>query len=108
MGNPFDAFKAKTKKINVKALENAEVEIKELTVAESNELFKELFNEEGKYDSSKALAVRLKKVSMAMVKPKMSIEDLEALGAKANMAITEISEAIDATEEPDGLDEQGN
>lgn len=108
MSNPFNVFKAQTKKVVVKALGNAEVEIRELTVAESNELFKELFTAEGKYDSSKALSVRLKKVSMALVKPKMSIAELEELGVKANTAITEISDAIDATEEPVGLDKEGN
>ena len=108
MSNPFNVFKTQTKKVKIKALDNAEIEIRELTVLESNELFKELFNEKGVFDSSKSITVRLKKVSMAMVKPAMSVADLEALGAKANVAIAEISEAIDATEQPEGLDEKGN
>ena len=108
MSNPFNVFKTQTKKVKVKALDNAEVELRELTVAESNELFKELFNEEGKFDSSKSLSVRLKKISMSMTKPSMTVEELEALGAKANLAINEISDEIDKFEKPEGLDEEGN
>lgn len=105
--NPFLALKPSTRKIKVEALDGAEVEIRDLTVKESADLFKMLLNDKGEFTSKNSLDIRTLKVSMCMVQPKMSVDELSALGAKANKAIAEISDAIDSQGE-DGLDEEGN
>ena len=101
--NPFEKFSLKTKKVKVKALDNTEVTIQELTVAQSTDFYKRVvkgFDDEGKaqlnYDE--IADIKLEKVSVAMLEPKMSIDELKALSNKANVAIDEIAEAIDAFE----------
>ena len=42
MSNPFDGFKLKTKKVKIKALGNKEVTISEMTVAQSNDFYKQI------------------------------------------------------------------
>lgn len=104
MANIFDKFVTGTKKVKIKALDNAEIEIRELTVSESNEFFKRLIkgmDAEGKadIDMNQMTEIRLEKVALAMIEPKMSVEDLRALSSKANEALNEISDAIDSFSE---------
>ena len=98
--NPFAKFELATKEITVKALGDAKVTIREMNVGDSNRYYTELFldvDEEGKPKVSTEFIIRVKmeKVSKCMVEPEMSIDELQALGAKAGEAIGEIADAID-------------
>lgn len=100
MANIFDKFQPETKKVKIKALDDAEVTIREQSVFEANEFYKKILDgldEEGnpKIDVSAITDMTLQKVSTCMIEPKMTIEQLQTLSGKANKAITEISEAID-------------
>lgn len=104
MANPFDKFSLKTKKVKIKALDNAEVTIQELTVAQSTEFYKRVvdgFDDEGKakLNYNELADIKLEKVVVGMVEPKISIIELKELSNKASAAIDEIAEAIDAFEE---------
>lgn len=103
MANPFDSYKLKTKKVKIKALDNAEVTIQELTVAQSADFYKRVikgFDADGKaqlnYDE--LAEIKLEKVASGMLEPKMTIEELKELGNGANIAIDEIATAIDEFE----------
>ena len=98
--NPFGKFKVRTKKVKIKALENAEVTIQELSVAQSTDFYKRVikgFDEEGKAELNynELADIKLEKVAAGMIEPYMSLEELKGLANSANKAIDEISEAID-------------
>jgi len=100
MSNPFNKFSLKTKKIKVPALDNAEVEIQEFTVAKSAEYYKRLFslqNVDGdmKLNPEELFKVKIEKIAECMISPKMTVEELDKLGASANEAIGFISDEID-------------
>lgn len=97
----FARFLTKTKVIKVKALDNAEVTIRELTVQESNDYYKKLVSEsstDGKinFNYKEIFTIKLEKVASCMVEPKMSIDELKALSEGASEAINEIADAVDA------------
>lgn len=101
--NPFAKFSLKTKKIKVKALDNAEVTIQELTVAQSTDFYKRVvkgFDDKGKAELNynELADIKLEKVAVGMIEPFMSIDELKGLSNKASGAIDEIAEAIDAFE----------
>jgi len=101
MSNPFDSYKLKTKKVKIEALGNKEVEIKEMTVAQSTEFYKKVvtgYGEDGspEIDYNSIADVNMEKVAQCMVEPKMSITELKELSAKAGQAINEIAGAIDS------------
>ena len=98
--NPFGKFKVRTKKVKIKALENAEVTVQELSVAQSTDFYKRVikgFDEEGEAELnySELADIKLEKVAAGMIEPYMSLEELKGLSNGANKAIDEISEAID-------------
>lgn len=104
MANIFDKFVTGTKKVKIKALDNAEIEIRELTVAEGNDFYQRLVKgvkEDGSadIDFNSMMEIRLEKVALALVEPKMTVDELKALSSKANEALTEISDAIDSFSE---------
>lgn len=100
MSNIFAKYQTNTKVIKVKALDNAEVTIRELTVNESNNFYKRLVLEP-KADGSmnfnykEVFDIKVEKVASAMVEPKMTAEELYLLSEGATEAINEISDAID-------------
>lgn len=99
----FDKFSLKTKKVKIKALDNAEVTIQELTIAQSNEFYKRVvkgFGEDGKAEINynELGDIKLEKVVAGLVEPKMSFNELKSLSNKAMPAIDEIVEAIDGFE----------
>lgn len=103
MSNPFGKFKVKTKKVKIKALENAEVTIQELSVAQSTDFYKRVikgFDKDGKAELNynELADIKLEKVAAGMIEPYMTLEELKALSHSASQAIDEISEAIDAFE----------
>ena len=100
MENPFGKFKVQTNKVKIKALDNAEVIIQELSVAQSTDFYKRVikgFDEEGKAELNynELADIKLEKVAAGMIEPYMSLEELKGLANSANKAIDEISEAID-------------
>lgn len=102
-------FKTKTKEITVKAWDDEVVEIRELTVSESNEVQALMLNDStsqdladgninvsiGKFEEAKTRAV-----SMALVNPKLSESELNNMGSAAKDGISEIYEAIGAINAP--------
>ena len=104
MANPFGRFKVRTKKVKIKALENAEVTVQELSVAQSTDFYKRVikgFDEEGEAELnySELADIKLEKVAAGMIEPYMSLEELKGLANGANKAVDEISIAIDGFEE---------
>ena len=99
----FDKFSLKTKKVKIKALDNAEVTIQELTIAQANDFYKRVvkgFGADGKAEINynELGDIKLEKVAIGLVEPKMSFQELKALSNKAMPAIDEIAEAIDSFE----------
>ena len=101
--NPFGKFKVRTKKVKIKALDNAEVTVQELSVAQSTDFYKRVvkgFDTEGKAELNynELADIKLEKVAAGMIEPYMSLDELKGLANGANKAIDEISEAIDGFE----------
>ncbi len=100
MANVFDKFNGVTTVHKIKALDGAEVTLRELTHKESKELLQEMVkgvDSDGNpdVDFAGALDVKLKKISLALVDPKMSFTDLEALGNSSQAALDEIYTIVD-------------
>lgn len=100
MSNIFAKYKTNTKVIKVKALDDAEVTIRELTVNESNEFYKRLVGETNSdgsmnFNYKEMFSIKIDKVASAMIEPKMTAEELYLLSEGATEAINEISDAID-------------
>lgn len=100
MSTLFTKFQTKEKKVAIKALDNQEVTIRELTVAESNDFYKRIVGEpkaDGgmNFDFKEIFSIRMEKVALAMVEPQMTLKDLKALSEGATEAINEIAEAIE-------------
>ena len=100
MTNAFSKFAPGETKHKIKALDGAEVTLRELTLKEVKELANEMIkgmDADGnpEIDYEKANSSQMTKVSMALVDPKMSVEDLEALGRGAKAAIDEIFAIVD-------------
>lgn len=100
MSNIFAKYQTNTKVIKVKALDNAEVTIRELTLNESNEFYKRLVGETNadgsmNFNYKEMFAIKVDKVAAAMIEPKMTSKELYLLSESATEAINEISDAID-------------
>lgn len=96
----FNKFQTEVKKVKIKALDNAEISIREQSVSEVNDFYKKVVknvDKSGKpeVDINAMMDVRLEKVAACMVEPKMTVDELKALSSKANDAINEIAEEID-------------
>ena len=109
--NPFNTFKPKTKKANIEALDGAEIEYRNLTLAETDTLREALitgYNKETgepEMDFVKAMSIKYDKVALMLVSPKMSKEDLLDLSGEAEKAVDEIlGLAMDSSEQltPEG------
>lgn len=111
--NPFDAYAVENKTVHIEAL-NADVTLRELTIAESDSFNKRLLKGytgkgEPTVDMEEATKINYEKVALAMIEPKMTVEQLQALPASAGKAIQEIVKHIDGRED-DELEEatEGN
>lgn len=99
MANPFDKFKEVPQKYFIEALET-EVTLRHLTVDEIAELTQRLMkgvDSKGNpiINYERMGEVKLSKVSMALVDPKMTAAELGQLSSEASKAIDEILEIID-------------
>jgi len=101
MSNPFDRFTTQERTIKVEALDNEEVTIRHLTVAERKRVDEVLGkdstrNDKGRivFDTTSFVNSQLLAVSLGLVQPKMKIPELEKLSSQAVDAIGEIHEAV--------------
>lgn len=103
--NPFDAYAPTEEKVFIEALDY-EVTLRTLTMSESDGFNKRLIgNYSGKGDPEinmeEATKINYEKVALTLIDPAMSVEQLQALGNKAQKAIGEIIKHIDGREEDD-------
>jgi hypothetical protein len=96
--NAFAKFaNHEVKTATIKALDGAEVQYRELTMAENDAFTKRLIKDFGKdgkeaeIDFNEANEIKYEKVALMLIEPKMTIEDLKALPASAIDAINEIN-----------------
>lgn len=100
MANAFDKYTVSESKHKIKALDGAEVTLRELTLKETKELANDMIkgvDGEGNpiIDYEKANISQITKVSMALIDPVMSVDDFEKLGRGAKDAIDEIFAIVD-------------
>ena len=108
MANPFAKFVTKSSKVKVKALNNATVEVREPTISEVSDFYKMLTGEDGKFNNANFLDAKIDRVASCMIEPKMTSDELKALGSSSADAIGEIYDAIEALiAKPEG-DAEGN
>ena len=101
--NPFAKFAVGEKKAHIKSLD-AEITYRPLTMVEADTFNSRLikdYDDEGKvsFDYDEATEIKYEKVALCLIEPKMTVEDLKALGGGALEAITEINNLIDGVEE---------
>ena len=111
--NPFKMFEAPTKVANIEALDGAEVEYRELTMAEDDRfqkmMIKNIDNDGNPViNTDKYLDVKYEKVATALVNPKMTVAELKALPKSASGAISEILALINGGDEGDEDEGKGN
>ena len=104
--NPFAIFPTDTKKAVIEALEGAEIEYRELTMAEEDKFQKMLikgFDAEGnpELDTDSYMDIKYAKVSTCLINPEMSVAELKALPNSASKAISEILTVITGRSEED-------
>ena len=112
--NPFFAFRPETKTAKIKALDNAEIQYRELTLAENDafnaRMIKDFDPMDGNnptIDLAEATAVKYEKVSKMLIDPPMTVDELKELGTGAGAAIDEILDLTNA-DESDLTDNEGN
>ena len=98
--NVFDKYIPTETKHAIKALDGAEVTLRKLTLKESTDLTNKLVKSVDKHgvpemDMEAAGRSKLEKLSLAMVDPKMTVDELLALGTDASTAIDEIYAIVD-------------
>jgi len=105
MANPFDIFSNTETKHKIAALQGAEVTLKTLSIAENAEVEAIVYNK-GFDDSGKPIISiedinkgKIARVSKALVKPQMSIKELEALSFTSMEAINEIIDILTPKED---------
>ena len=116
----LDKFKTKTKKVFIKEW-GEEVEIKQLSLGEKNEvdylMLKGKEQDLSQKDGKIKVEIELDKfnesvflaVSYALVNPKMSLEDVKALNADAMAGILEVKAHLDDWEKTEDKEvEEGN
>ena len=100
----FDKFKTKTKKVKIKSLDDAQVEIREITISEANEFVGKITKdgvEDFVVDQQKYREAKLDIISSCVIKPEITVEELKELSSGATEAIEELYQAIN------GLSEEG-
>ena len=112
MDNIFSKFVTETKTERIEALNGATITLKQPTIAQTNEFSRNIFN--GKdangepiIDYGKVFTANLTKISVCMVEPKMTVEELKGLSSSADKAIAEIISSIDNWDGEE-LDAEGN
>lgn len=105
----LNKFKPKTKEIEVKAWGGITVEIRELSISEVNDIQASMLENtpldeisKGKVNISigKLEEAKTKAVSLALVEPKLSVDELNKMGVTAKDGVAEIYDAIKEMEQP--------
>ena len=95
--NPFDQFKVEVKTAVIESMGGATIKYRELTIKESDDIRSSMITGydvktgNPNVDVTKALDSQYEKASLMLVEPKMSVEDLQGLGAGALDAINDNS-----------------
>ena len=89
------------KTAKIKALDNAEIKYRELTMAENdaftNRLIKDVTKDgEAEIDFKEANEIKYEKAAMILVEPTMTVKELKALPASTSEAINEINALVEA------------
>jgi len=108
--DPFDAYATEERVVHIEAF-NADVTVRDLTMGESDAFNKRLLKDyDGKgdptIDLAEAAKINYEKIALAMLSPKKTVKELQAMGTSATKAIQEIIKAIDGKE--DEVDDEGN
>ena len=109
--NPFSKFKPETKTAFITALD-AEITYRMLTMDEADKFQARMVkgytsDGEAELDYKALREMKYEKVAMVLVEPKMTVDELKALGVDAQPAITEINKLV-SNKDADGDDETGN
>ncbi len=97
--NPFDQFAVSVTPHFIEAL-NAEITLRDLTYSESEDFLKKVINgEDDKGEpviDMEALAdTLLEKISLVMVEPEMTVQQLRDLGVNSRAALAEIGRIVE-------------
>lgn len=109
--NPFDAYAPTEEVVFIEAF-GSEITLRDLTMAESDAFNKRLLKGytgkgDPEIDMIEATKINYEKVALCLIKPQpMTVAELQALGNKAQKAITEIVKHIDGRDEEE--EEEGN
>jgi hypothetical protein len=110
--NPFLKFKPAPQKAIIKALDDYEITYRQLTLGELDDLNASLIpggaakaGQEPEIDISAASDLKYKKVAMALIDPKVTVEELKGLSEDGEAVIEEILSLI--TPENELVDEEG-
>jgi len=110
--NPFDAFKGlASHTAKIKALNDYEITFRKLTRAEADQfndkIIKE-YDENGKpiIDMKAISEIVYEKISLCLIEPKMSIDELKSLEADSDSAMGEIVKLLE--KQPEKVDKEGN
>ena len=110
--NAFAKFANHEVKVaTIKALDDAEIKYRELTMAENDAFTKRLIKDFGKdgkdaeIDFNEANEIKYDKVALMLVDPALTVDELKALPSSAIDAINEIN-ALGETDT--GVDDKGN
>jgi len=108
MSNVFEKFGQHESTHFIKSL-GAEVTIRKLTLKESEEFMDRMYKGEDSageaiIDMTNMSAIILEKVCLALIEPKVTVEEFQAMDADVTAVVMEIHKLIDKSGE---LDEEG-
>ena len=112
MMNPFDAFKGlAAHKAKIEALNGYEITYRKLTRAEAdafNDRIVKEYDANGKpiIDMKAITDIVYEKIALCLIEPKMTIEELKALEADSDTAMSEIVKLLE--KQPEKKDDEGN
>ncbi len=110
--DPFAIFvNNEVKKAKIEALNGYEITYRELTMHESDAFTTRLIKgvkDDGTadVDFTEANKIKYEKLSLILIDPKKTVEELEAMSASAGAAINEINALVE--DKKDEVDDEGN
>ena len=107
--NPFDAYTIEEQTVTIEGF--GDIKLRSLSMAETDAFNKRLLKGytgkgDPEIDMVEATKINYEKIEMAMIEPKMTVKQLQALPSTASKVIGEIVKAIDGRE--DEVDDEGN
>lgn len=109
--NPFEKYSSVSESIFIKALD-ANVTVRKLTMKENDAFNRRLLKDykgsgDTVIDIEEATQISYEKVALALIEPKMTVEDLQNLNTGSAKAISEIAKYVDGTADTI-IDKEGN